>query len=485
MNQAFDSLALAVGLSLAVAGCQGQTPAAGADGGARDSAGAVDALDGQPLPSDATTNDAQADVRAPFDATPPADAMPPSGSFCSLPGSVLWTGAGPTPYVVPGAPARTPDMTWLRLPTGFCAHYFGNVADARQLRFAPGPAPGQTGDLFVASPTSSTTGGNTSGALGGIVILPDDNRDGVADRNITFLTGLPSVQGLLFANGAFYFQDDATIRSLPYQPGVRQPSGAAQAVTTIMAQQASEHWPKLLDIATDGTIYISNGGSQADACLSTWPERGAIFALGDGGATSLVTMGFRNPIALRCETKHNVCLAAELALDYSGDRGGREKVVPIRQGDNWGYPCCGTRDVPYRGTTYEDGGVPDCSNIAAENDSFVIGNTPFGLDFETGSWPAPWTDRVYVTLHGAAGSWTGARVVSIALDPTTGLPLPGSELDAGSGNTLLEFATGWDDNVHDHGRPAPVTFAPDGRMFLGNDNDGNIVWIAPFALARN
>ncbi len=57
--------------------------------------------------------------------------------------------------------------------------------------------------------------------------------------------------------------------------------------------------------------------------------------------------------------------------------------------------------------------------------------------------------------------------------------------DAGSGNTLLEFATGWDDNVRDHGRPAPVTFAPDGSMFLGNDNDGNIVWIAPFALARN
>ena len=64
--------------------------------------------------------------------------------------------------------------------------------------------------------------------------------------------------------------------------------------------------------------------------MSDWPVRGAIFALGDAGATTMVTMGFRNPIALRCETKHNVCLATELALDYSETRGGREKLVPIR-----------------------------------------------------------------------------------------------------------------------------------------------------------
>jgi glucose/arabinose dehydrogenase len=286
--------------------------------------GSIDAT----APGDAQAPPNEAGV--PIDAPPvPPDAMPPTGAFCSLPGSVIWTTQGPR--VTPGAPASTPDLRWLTLPQGFCAHYFGTVPDARQLRFAPG------GELFVASPTTPTTGGNTLGALGGIAVLPDDDHDGFADAPyITFLDRLPSVQGLLFANGAFYYQDGASIRSVPYRAGDRHPSAAPQLVTTITAPQDTVHWPKVLDIATDGTIYVTNGGSQIDACDSTWPVRGAIFSLGAGGATTMVTMGFRNPIALRCETNHNVCLAAELALDFSGERNGREKVVPVRPGDNWG-----------------------------------------------------------------------------------------------------------------------------------------------------
>jgi glucose/arabinose dehydrogenase len=375
-------------------------------------------------------------------------------------------------------------MTWLKLPTGFCAHYFGNVADARQLRFAPG------GELFVASPTMPTTGGNPRGALAGIALLPDDNHDGIADRNIPFLMGLPSVQGLLFAKGAFYYQDAATIRSVSYHKGDRSPSAPPQAVTTITAPQDGLHWTKVMDVAMDGTLYVTNGGSQGEVtgnpktCQALGPgPRGGIFAVQDGGATSLVAKGFRNPIALRCEANHNACLATELALDYSEQQNGREKLVPVRQGDDWGYSCCATKNLPYAGMTMPAGGTPDCSGVTPDTDSFLIGDTPFGVDFDNGAWPAPWGGRAYVTLHGRFGDWVGARVVTIALDPTTGFPLPGTDLDPNAGqSTLLDFASGWDDGTRSHGRPAPITFAADGRMFVGNDNDGNIVWIAPQTL---
>jgi glucose/arabinose dehydrogenase len=238
-----------------------------------------------------------------------------------------------------------------------------------------------------------------------------------------------------------------------------------------------------MDVAMDGTLYISNGGSQGDQCLQGNPARGAIFKVNPDGSTTLVAKGFRNPIALRCERNHDVCLAAELALDYSGDHGGREKLVPIRPGDDWGYPCCATQDTPYTGATYQNGATPDCSGIPPESDSFIIGHTPFGLDFEPGQWPAPWNDRVYVTLHGVAGTWEGARVVAIQLDPSTGLPMPASELGSGgNADAMLQFAGGWDDNHQDHGRPAAVEFAPDGRMFLGDDYNGLVVWIAPVGL---
>jgi glucose/arabinose dehydrogenase len=410
----------------------------------------------------------------------PPDATPRMGSFCSLPGSVVWTSQGPA--LVPGGNVATPDLSWLQVPAGFCTHYFATVKTARQLKFAPG------GELFAASPTSGTTGGAGDG-IAGIVALPDDNGDGNADSNITFLSGLPSVQGLMFAGGYFYFQDNTTIRRVPYRSGDRQPSGASEVVTTMGNwPQASEHWPKVLDQAPDGTIYISNGGSQGDTCDSAWPVRGAIFKLNADGSTSEVAMGFRNPIAVKCESNHDVCLVVELALDYSWSSAGREKLIPIREGDNWGYPCCATQNVPYSGVTYRGTTtVPDCAGVAADSDSFVIGHTPFGIDFETGKWPAPWAGRVFVTLHGDAGGWNGARVVAVALDGN-GMPLPATELDGGTvaadPSNMLEFATGWDDGKRDHGRPAPVTFAPDGRMFLGDDQRGAVVWIAPVDLMQ-
>jgi hypothetical protein len=47
---------------------------------------------------------------------------------------------------------------------------------------------------------------------------------------------------------------------------------------------------------------------------------------------------------------------------------------------------------------------------------------------------------------------------------------------------MREFASGWDDQLQDHGRPAPVAFAADGRLFLGDDRLGAILWIAPSEL---
>jgi glucose/arabinose dehydrogenase len=370
-------------------------------------------------------------------------------------------------------------VTWLSIPVGFCAHYYATVPTARQLRFAPG------GDLFVSSPTTSTTGGANNG-ISGIVVLSDDLHQGVAGPNRTFLSGLPSVQGLMFADGYLYYQDDTTIRRVAFAAGDRSPSGPSEAVTPMgVWPQAHEHWPRVFDKALDGTLYISNGGSQSDVCESTRSVRGGIFRLNPDGTTAQVAKGFRNPIAMRCEADHDVCLVAELALDYSGGASGREKIVPIRAGDDWGYPCCATSGVPYGGVTYSNtNATPTCTGVAAESDAFLIGSTPFGIDFETGKWPQPWTGRVFVTLHGEFGTWAGARLVAIELDPLTGLPLPASELLPPTDSHMLDFATGWDDGSHSHGRPAPLAFAPDGRLFVGDDQLGTVLWIAPIDLMR-
>jgi glucose/arabinose dehydrogenase len=424
-----------------------------------------------------------------------ADVIPEAGAFCALGGSIISTALGD--YIMPDEDGSTPDaspmpdLTWLTVPVGFCVHYFGNIPHNRQLRFAP------DGDLFGASPSTGTAGGSVDvPANGGILVLPDDNHDGLADSADMFIP-VASVQGMTFANGNFYFQNGTNIETIPFAPGERTlPASLADAsdfpvffpLGPAQVLQDSGHWPKNIDIAQDGTFYVTNGSQQSQECLSTNPVWGSIWkASGSDPTPSEVAKGFRNPIAIRCEPNHDVCLAVELSLDGSGDQGGREKIVPVRQGDDWGFPCCATQYTPFTGTEYQDTGVvvtpADCANVSAENVSFEIGHTPFGIDYETGRWPAPWTNRAFLPLHGDVGTWYGARIVAIALDPDTGLPLPASELDAAAtGDNLLTFGAGWDDGIQDHGRPTTIAFAPDGRMFIGNDWNGDVVWIAPVNL---
>jgi glucose/arabinose dehydrogenase len=391
-------------------------------------------------------------------------------NFCDLPGSVQFTAGGTVK--VPGA--YTTDLQFLHLPTGFCAHYFGNVGNTRQMRFAPG------GELFVASPTTSTTGGGEDG-LAGIVILADDNGDGYADPPQVFLANLPSTQGLLFTTGYFYYQDDTKIMRMPYASGDRVPSGASELTVDISVYTSSLHWPKPLDQADDGTIFVGNGGDQDEVCVEPHPFHGGILKIDGTPGGTQVAQGFRNPIAVRCERGKNLCFAAELSRDYSAAQGGREKLVPIRQGDDWGFPCCATKASPYPDISP----VPDCSAVAPEDASFVIGDTPFSFDFEPGNWRAPYQKSAYVPLHGSAGNWLGARVVMIQMDPTTGLPMPGSDVvEGGTTGAMSDFVTGWDDDHQDHGRPSSATFATDGRLFIGNDNNGDIFWVAPLDLAR-
>ncbi|HEY3359191.1 MAG TPA: hypothetical protein VGQ83_38435, partial [Polyangia bacterium] len=445
------------------------TDAAASDAAASDAA-VIDAAVIDAAAMDGATADAGSDGRvdAPRDAGADAPSIPHP---CDLPGAVQFTAAGP--ITVPGGSPSWPSLAFLRLPVGFCAHYYGTVGNARQLRFAPG------GELFVASPTRLTTGGGLNGQAA-ILALPDDNLDGVADQSIAFLGSLPNTVGLLFANGHLYYQDQTKVMRLPYASGERSPSGPSEQVADIVYYSSALHWPKSMDIADDGSIYVGNGGDQGEACTVPHPFHGGIVQIdpapnGPHPGGQPIVKGMRDPISVRCPRGHNRCFAIELAKDYTAGSGGREKLVPIHAGDDWGFPCCATANLPYA-----DVSPTDCSGVNSESNSFLIGETPFDLDFERGPWPAPWTGRTFVVTHGAAGSWTGARLLAIPMDPSSGLLQPSTDT-GGTDIGMLEFATGWDDQTLTHGRPAALAFAPDGRLFVANDYNGVIFWIAPLA----
>src|SRR5262249_53581393 len=141
------------------------------------------------------------------------------------------------------------------------------------------------GELFVASPTKATTGGGPGGQAA-IVVLPDDDGDGVADTASTFLDHLPATQGLLFANDHFYYQNSTQIWRIPYRVGDRVPSTDKELVADVTIFYSDLHWPKTLDRADDGTIYVSNGANDGDACISGRPFQGGVLKVdGSPGGT--------------------------------------------------------------------------------------------------------------------------------------------------------------------------------------------------------
>ena len=92
---------------------------------------------------------------------------------------------------------------------------------------------------------------------------------------------------------------------------------------------------------------------------------------------------------------------------------------------------------------------------------------------------------MFLPLHGEFGSWAGARMVAIATDPVTGMAMPAEDLMGHPTESMKDFVTGWDDGLHLHGRPAAVAMSADGRLFLGNDVNGDIFWIAPVGDGTN
>ena len=321
---------------------------------------------------------------------------PESGRFCTLPGAVIYTDAGQT--IVPGATGQ-PSFSWLTLPIGFCAHHYATVANARQLRFAPG------GELFVSSPSTHTVSGGLFG-LGAIAVVPDDNGDGLGDSILTFKANLPSTVGMLFANSAFYHQEGTQIVSQPYTSGQRADNGEDSLVEDITVYKSAVHWPKTLDVSDTGSIFVGNGGDEPETCLQPMPFQGGVLQLDGTDGGRQVAMGMRNPIAVKCHRDGNdLCFAVELGLDESAV--GREKLLLIHSGDDWGYPCCASTNLPFSGVTVacpsnpSQQCPPDCSAVVQDTNSFLIGNTPFGFDFVDSQFPAPWSHKVIVSLHGA------------------------------------------------------------------------------------
>ena len=404
----------------------------------------------------------------PADGSAGAAGGPPKGrTFCGLSGPV-------DPGIV--------------VPAGFCIRTFATKKDVtapRVIRFSP------SGDVFVTAPRAPTPGGSFGG-LGAIVVLPDDNHDGVSDGPVTYAGGnfgnqsnaceqhdadptdLSCVHGLAFRDGYVYFTRRDDVRRFPFNAGDRTaPSAVGEVVVATLGTSTKDRFTHTLDASTTGPMYVSRGRFDAVACDMSGPI-GAVLAIDLGAplpaTPTVVSQGLRNPMYLRCHPSTGACFANELSGDNWSGIGGREKLAVISAGSDWGYPCCVGKGAP------SAPGVPTsvCASVDDALVSIPLHDTPFGMDFDRGLFPPPYRGAAFIALHGAFPTWVGTRLVYVPVDEQ-GMPV----------GPTAEFATGWgrEATAKVEGRATDVAFAPDGRLFVVDDTGSNVWWIAPESLA--
>jgi glucose/arabinose dehydrogenase len=347
------------------------------------------------------------------------------------------------------------DVPGTSVPGGFCLRRFAGVTEARTMAFAP------NGDLFVGAPMQGTPGG-ASGGPGAIMVLSDDDRDGVAEIS-KFLEGVPDVHGITLGGGFLYFTTSNQIYRTPYETGQRRETGPRQDLGMPATFGMGGRWTHGLAMSVGGRLYATRG--QYGTCGG---NTGGEISVVSMGTSNVVAKGFRNPMYMRCHFKDDLCAATELGED--GQPGAKEKLVSMRPGADYGYPCCHGLNVPF-------GAGRNCGSVQQEEAAFVLSDTPFGFDWEHDKWPDPYKGAIFVALHGSFYTqppWGGARIVFARVDPTTRMPTEGWRDFVGGfgyGGSILD-------------RPSDVAFAPDGRMFFADDQGGGVYWVAPNSLTR-
>ena len=397
------------------------------------------------------------------------------------------------------APAPCATNAEIVLPAGFCASIFADsLGRARYLAIA------ENGDVYVSIEGTRPNQTTPSPAF---IALRDTDHDGRADR--IERVGQKGNTGIALRDGFLYVDQGETINRYARKAGELVPSGAPQAIVTGLPLNPG-HRARNFAIASDGTMYV-NVGSPSNACQvkdrekespgkdpcteletragiwkfsATTPNQQftpqARFAKGARNSTG---MAIGPDGRLYANTHGRDQLTQNWPKIFPdttyGDNNPAESLLQINQGDDFGWPYCyysvdrkALVDAPEYGG---DGTkATRCGGMKAPLAIFPAHWSPLDLLFYSGSnFPARYRNGVFITFHGswnrARGMQAGGKIVFQPL--TNGVPAGPFEIfaDGFAGVPPEEI----DPQKAKH-RPVGLAVAPDGSMYVADDDGGRI-----------
>ena len=351
----------------------------------------------------------------------------------------------------------------LKLPEGFSISIFAkNLGNPRVLVKDP------SGNLLVSIPNQ-----------GRVVVLRDENNDGVSDETLVVAKGLNKPHGIAFSTRCFgssskkcklyiaetdkvsaYDYDSNTVTAKNKKKILSLPAGKGHFTRTILIQ----------NIHGEDILFISVGSSCNVCKEKDWRRAGILISQENGRNLKKYSSGLRNSVFMAEHPKTGQIWATEMGRDYLGDDLPPDEINIISGEENYGWPYCyGTR---IRDKTFEPGKVKDDFCFNNTQNSYIdipAHSAPLGLTFipEQG-WPEEWQNNLLVAYHGSwnRSSPTGYKVVRYKF-----MNARGEYVDKVP--QVEDFISGWINEKGDvFGRPVDILPEPSGVLYISDDKAG-------------
>lgn len=361
----------------------------------------------------------------------------------------------------------------LVLPEGFSISIFAkNVGPARVMAWDP------LGILLV----SITKDGK-------VLALPDENKDGVADRVETVIEGLNRPHGLLFFEGKLYIAESDQVASYEYNQQTLRASHKEKLVDLPNAGHHSTRTIAHTNFGSENRLLISVG-STCNACVESDWRRAAILSSNmDGSDLKAFATGLRNAVFMATHPVTEEVWVTEMGRDLLGDDVPPDEINIVQNPStlrdasgqassgqnsvpNFGWPTCYGKNIHDTqfdpSTLLRAGKNTSCDSFMPSYIDIQAHSAPLGLAFVPSGWPKEYQNDLLVAYH---GSWnrkepTGYKIVRFRLDE--------------QGNYLgqEDFIAGWLQGGRALGRPVDILSREDGVMYISDDHAGVIYRVA-------
>ena len=361
---------------------------------------------------------------------------------------------------------EAPKELTLNVPAGFEVSIFAKL-DVLPRMMAFGPS----GNLFISSAKSNQ-----------VLMVPDTDKDGVAEAPILISSSLNRPNGLAFVGNDLLVANQNGIVKLVQE---NQQWSTPQPFISDLA--TGGHSVKTVKVGPDNHLYI-NVGSSCNVCNESDPTRatilrytlegrpaGAIPVVGRHALPPIWARGLRNAQGFAWHPGSKEMFATNNGADMRSDtKGGKvndelppEHINLIKRGHHYGWPHCwgGSENNNTMAVDPNFPGPADfCKTATAPAIMLTSHSTPIGITFlDKSHFPSEFKQDAIVSLH---GSWNREQL--------SGYKLVRIKFNDGKPVEAIDFVTGWLNNNRAWGRPVDAVVGPDGALYITDDRTGYI-----------